>query len=42
MAMNKPRTKAKPQTNTSGRIVLIRDGQLLPSAGSPQPLLVAR
>jgi len=35
---SKPRTKTNQQTKPNGRIVLIRDGQLLPVATPSQPL----
>jgi hypothetical protein len=35
---SKPRTKSNQQSKPNGRIVLIRDGQLLPVATMPQPV----
>jgi hypothetical protein len=36
---SKPRTKPKQQTKQNGRIVLILNGQLLPAATTPQPVV---
>jgi hypothetical protein len=38
--MSKPQTKSRQRNKPNGRIVLIRDGQLLPAGQPPQPRLV--